>query len=60
MTASKPKSERPVRPRCTGCNHSDSFHRQGHCMVMGCTCQEWNGPHVLTKHEREEAATPPA
>lgn len=53
-TKSEPKAERPQQAKCTGCNHSESFHARGRCMVMGCTCKKWNGPKVLTRKEREE------
>jgi|JI10StandDraft_1071094.scaffolds.fasta_scaffold34833_4 hypothetical protein len=47
-------AERPQQAKCKGCNHSESFHARGHCMVMGCSCKKWNGPKVLTRREREE------
>ena len=52
--ASTEKAERQEQKKCTGCNHSESFHSRGHCMVMGCVCKKWNGPKVLTRKEREE------
>lgn len=55
-TKSEPKAERPQQEKCTGCNHSASFHARGKCMVMGCICKKWNGPKVLTRKERDELA----
>lgn len=53
-TKSDKVAERPQQAKCKGCNHSESFHARGHCMVMGCACQKWNGPKILTRKEREE------